>query len=289
MILVVLGVSDRGRSGSGSILMVAVAVVKGISNEGTAYSTNSETTGGTEEHAGAAALLLLAAALAFVSVRVVAAVLGRVAAGSTVAWGAVRGRRAVSGGTSVAAGRRGRAITGRGRRRSVASVARGGRSVTAGRRRRAVARSATIARSAAIARSTSVTATMATKVARSIRGRGTGRRSVLAGSLPLGATGSYLDIVPALVLLVELGSPALRQRRLVGRRLVRRLRRSSVVLSGRRTSLAAFTVVAVGASAFGGRGRRSLGLRFVLLLVLVLITDSEVLELLGKLLEERHG
>lgn len=278
------------RSGSrSSMLMVAVAVVKGISNEGTAYSADSETTGGTEEHAGAAALLLLSAALAFISVRVVAAVLGRVAAGSTVAWGAVRSRRAVSGGTSVAALRRGRAITGRGRRRSVATVARRGRSVAALRRRRAVARSATITRSAAIARSTSVTTTMATKVARSVRGRGAGRRGVLAGSLPLGATGSYLDIVPALVLLVELSSPALRQRRLVGRRLVLRLGRSSVVLGGRRTSLAVLTVVAVGASALSGRGRGSLGLRFVLLLVLVLITDSEVLELLGKLLEERHG
>lgn len=269
------------------MFMLAVAVVKGISNEGTAYSTDSKTTGGTEEHAGAAALLLFAA-LAF-AVRVVAAVLGRVAAGSTVAWGAVRRGSAVSGGTSVAALRRGRAITGRGRRRSVATVARRGRSITALRRRRAVARSATITRSTAIARSTSVTTTMATKVARSVRGRGTRRRGVLAGSFPLGAAGSYLDIVPALVLLVELGSPALRQRRLVGRRLVLRLGRSSVVLSGRRTSLAALAVVAVGASALSGRGRRSLGLRFVLLLVLVLITDSEVLELLGKLLEERHG
>jgi hypothetical protein len=45
---------------------------------------------------------------------------------------------------------------------------------------------------------------------------------VLTGSLPLAATGGLFYIVPSLMTLVPAGNPAMRQRRLVGRRVVRR-------------------------------------------------------------------
>lgn len=144
-------------------------------------------------------------------------------------------------------------------------------------------------------------------------------------SLPLGATGSLLNVVPSLGVLVELSSPALRQRRTIGRRLVGRLGRRGTVLllrsrravllrRGSAVSLRSGRTVLLGRSTVSGRAavlllgrrrcvsvvavgavtvvrlllRRLLLRRLLLLLFLLLVADSKVLKLLGDLLEERH-
>jgi len=86
-----------------------------------------------------------------------------------------------------------------------------------------------------------------------------GRGSVLRlRSLPLGAAGGLLNVIPSLGVLIELGSPTLRQRRTIGRRLVAGLRRRSTVWllrSGRAVLLRSGRTVTL------RRGRTTVALR----------------------------
>lgn len=85
--------------------------------------------------------------------------------------------------------------------------------------------------------------------------------SMVAWGLPLGATSGLLEIVPALGVLVKEWTPAVRQRGLVGGRLVLGLRGCSVVLSWRRGRLMFAVTTVATITTFGaviavlGRGR----------------------------------
>jgi hypothetical protein len=205
-----------GGGGGGGVLVITVTVVKLVGDQGTADSTNGETTCGTEKHSRATVLLLLA-----LTVGVVAAI--TISGSSVLTGGSVRRGSAIGRRSAI---RRGGTIAWS--RRSVTTLTRRRRSVAA------IARSTTVA-----ARSWRTISTRSTRVTtRSVRGLRLVRRTRIRGrrgrcltrSLPLSAASGCLNIVPSLLVLVELSSPTVGQRRAIGRRLIGGLRGRSAVL-----------------------------------------------------------
>jgi len=178
-------------------LDLGVAVFESFVDQSATDCTDSETTGGTQKDTLLAASLISMVITAVAVVVTVAAIAVAVAAIS-VPVASVRVTM-----TSIAAVR----VT-------MTTVA------------------TTVATAMATAVSTSVVArvtTVSSRVGVLARGRG-----VISRSFPLGAAGRLLQIVPTLGLLVKERLPAVRQRRLVGRRLVVRVRgrTAAVVLTG---------------------------------------------------------
>lgn len=213
---------------------LGIAVLEGLVDESATDGTDSKTTSGTHEHGLlVAALLLVSMTAVVISVTVTMTVAIAVTVAATVGVAmAVASRVAIALTTTIAT--------------TIAAT------VTAVLATVASTMSTTVA----------AAAVFTTETARAIA---TMLTTVVARSLPLSAAGGLLKIVPALSLLVKEGTPAVRQRGLVGGRLVlrlvvlRRRGRRSVVAVAAITTITTFATVttlrAVRTILGRGRGR----------------------------------